>query len=157
MNIAHLHLLMNHLPVIGVPISACFLAYAVWSGQVKLQRFSLLVLFIISLFVIPVYLSGEPTEKVVEHIPGISESLIEPHEEAAGVALTLTAIVGLSALVGLVSLSKPKIFSYAVRSTLILSFIATVALAYVANLGGQIRHSEIRANGMPADSANPGP
>jgi hypothetical protein len=143
----------NHVPVVGVPIAVAFLAYALYSQNIGMQKSSLVALVLISMFAIPVFLTGEPTEKVIENLPGVSESLIDPHEDAATLALVLTLIVGASALVGFLVPRTAKAFSYLTTGTLVLGVIATISLAYAANLGGQIRHSEIRSQGEAVPSA----
>ena len=44
------------------------------------------------------FLTGEPAEEVVGHLPGISEQAIEEHEEAAEVAAIVTGFAGLLGL-----------------------------------------------------------
>jgi hypothetical protein len=48
-----------------------------------LKRISLGIFIIVALLAIPAYLTGEPTEELVENLPGVSKSSIEQHEEAA--------------------------------------------------------------------------
>ena len=48
-NSAHLHLLLNHFPVIGTAGVLIFLLYAFASKNEKLKKFSLLVIILISL------------------------------------------------------------------------------------------------------------
>ena len=43
MNLVHLHLLLNHLPVIGVPIGAALLAWAIFTKERSQQRGALVL------------------------------------------------------------------------------------------------------------------
>ena len=90
MNLAHVHLLLNHIPVIAVPIGLIFLVHSLWKSNVQQMRFAYLFLFLTSLSVIAVFLTGEPAEEIIEHLPGVTEALIEVHEEAGLFSLILT-------------------------------------------------------------------
>lgn len=148
MNFAHLHLLINHIPVIGIPVALLFLAYGLFTKNTSVQRFSLLIIFGLAAIALPVYLTGEPAEEVIEHLPGVVESFIESHEDTALVSLVLTLVTGAAAFLALFfqkAESKRRIFNFAVMG---LAIISVMSLAYAANLGGKIRHTELRAEGQ---------
>lgn len=152
MNLAHLHLIINHLPIVGIPVALLFLAHGIWKGNSSSKRFALLIMFLISIVVLPVYLTGEPAEDMVENLPGVTKSLIGAHEEAAEVSLILTLLTGASAIVALVlqrDERKGKISSYA---TLSVAVVALLSLMYTGNLGGKIRHTEIRDGAASAST-----
>ncbi|MGZ3711139.1 MAG: hypothetical protein ACXVBE_05250, partial [Bdellovibrionota bacterium] len=92
MNYAHIHLVLNHLPVVGIPLTLCFLANGFVRGNQGAQKFALLTLVAIAALTVVTYLTGEPAEKFVEHMPGVSEPFIDAHEDAAEVSLVLTII-----------------------------------------------------------------
>lgn len=144
MNMAHAHLMLNHIPVIAVPVALIFLLHSLWTKNDPTKKFAYLVLIIAAATIIPVYFTGEPAEELVEHLPGISESRIESHEEAAGVSVGLTAMVGVAALFGLFASFRgwnEKIVGKLVLATVVIAF---ASLAYTANLGGKIRHTELQ-------------
>jgi formate hydrogenlyase subunit 3/multisubunit Na+/H+ antiporter MnhD subunit len=152
MNAAHLHLLLTHLPIVAVPVALVFLLHSFRSGSVATRRFAFVVLMVSALSAVPVYLTGEPAEEVVEHLPGVLESLIEKHEEAGEVAMVLSVITGVLALIGLLldrTGSEGAALNRRVRLSryaVVFSTVLTMgALAYTGNLGGQIRHTEIRS------------
>ncbi len=95
MSAAHHHLLTNHVPVVGIPIAVAVLGWGIWARQFLLQRAGLVMLTVLALRTVSVYLTGEPAEEIVEHIPGVSESLIEAHETAALVAFVTVLLVGM--------------------------------------------------------------
>ncbi len=144
MNLAHVHLILNHLPVVGIPLALAFLLYGRLRKDSVTQRFALLVLFATAAVVVPVYLTGEPAEKTVERLAGIPETLIEAHEEAALASMILTVIAGSGAFAALLLARREGMYRVAVLGTMVLATIAAGSLAYTANLGGNIRHSEIR-------------
>ncbi len=145
MNAAHLHLLLNHIPVIGIPIVGVLLVLALAGKQQALVRIALGFTVVLALFTIPVYLSGEPAEEIVEDLPGVPHAVLEEHEEIAKVTFVATEVLGALALLGLALAWKrgrvPKPLTY---GSLVLVLIATGLLARTAYLGGQIRHTEIR-------------
>lgn len=146
MNWVHIHLLLNHVPVLATLFGLVLLAVAVVKNSEELKRVSFAVFVITAIVALPVYFTGEPAEEAVEHLPGVSESLIERHEEAAQLAFIAVEILGIVALVGLAlfrhAQSTPHRFSIA---SLGLAIVTGGMMAWTANLGGQIRHSEIRA------------
>lgn len=150
MNFSHLHLIMNHIPVVGLPIALLFLAYGLYQRNLPMQRFSLFVLLGLAAMVIPVYLTGEPAEKLIEHLPGVAESFIETHEDAAMVSLILTLLTGLASLIALLIKKDDKKNRFASFVVAGLAFIAVLSLMYTANMGGKVRHTELRADSEAA-------
>ena len=146
MNLAYMHLILNHIPMIGMPVALIFLLYGFYFKNPSSQRFSLFVLIALSALVVPVYLTGEPAEEVVEHLPGVVESVIESHEEAAEVSLVLTLITGLTAFVAL-WFHKDERKSRALNLAVVAcASVAVASLVYTANLGGKIRHTEFSSS-----------
>ena len=149
MNGAHLHLLLNHLPVVGTLGCVLLLAVAAARKSPELTKVSLGMLVLVAIAGAAAYLTGEPAEEAVEHAAGVSEGLIERHEEAAMVALVLLGIVGLVALGGLVAFRRRAMPRSVAMAALVATLIPAGAMAYTANLGGQIRHAEIRSSAAP--------
>ena len=145
MNAAHLHIILNHIPVIGIPFGTALLVYGFLRKSPEVRTAGLVVFVAIALVTIPTFLAGKAAKDMVEHLPGVSEPLIESHERAATIALVATSVLGgLSLLRLLVPARFPAIGGPATVLVLVLSFGVAGWLAKTANLGGQIRHSEIR-------------
>jgi len=145
MNWAHVHLIINHVPVIGILGASLLLAYSLIrrSEEVKIVSFG--VIAILALITPAVFLTGEAAEKVVKSIPGVTETYIGRHEEIASLTLILMEIVGITSLAGLMLLRRTgAIPKWVVVMILVLSLITTAIATLTANLGGQIRHTEIR-------------
>jgi len=163
MNAAHLHLILNHLPIVAVPVALVFLLQSFRSGSQASRRFAFLVLMVSALSAVPVFLTGEPAEEVVEHLPGVLESLIEKHEEAGEVAMVLSVITGVLAFIGFLvdrSASEGSALGRRVRlsrAAVVFSALLTMgALAYTGSLGGQIRHTEIRSDAQKGKAQEQG-
>lgn len=144
MNAVHLHLALTHLPVVATLVALILLAVALWRRADGLLRTGAAVALGAALATAPVYLSGEPAEEQVEELPGVSERLIEHHEDAAGIAAAAVAVLGLAAAASLFAFRRTPIPRPAGTALLALALVATALFGRTANLGGQIRHSEIR-------------
>lgn len=145
MNAAHVHLALTHLPVMGIFLGTVLYLFGVIARQVHYQRIALFNFILMALAAIPVFLSGEPAEEVVEDLSGISEQMIERHESLAEIALWGAEALGLAALISLIWINNPNLaLRRALRSVvLLLAVIISGVLFKTANLGGQIRHPEI--------------
>lgn len=161
MNGAHLHLLLTHIPVIGIIIGVVLLAYGLWRNQEAVQRVSLGLLVVGGIATIAVYLTGESAEELVEGVAGVSHDLIEAHESTATIALIAGIATGASALWALLwALFRERLARWTVLLTLVLGLATSGILAWTANQGGKINHPEIRSNTAqttlqsPADHEN---
>jgi len=154
MDFTHLHLLLNHFPMIGTLIAILFLAYGVYSGSKSTTKMALFTIVLMAILAIPVFLTGEPAEEAVENLPGVTEAIIEEHEEAAKLAIWIMAFLGALSAVSLVSLITSNQMNKALMgTTLLLGLITFGAMARTGYLGGQIRHTEIRSGGTTAANA----
>lgn len=153
---AHWHLIVNHLPVLGVPFGAGLLGIGLLFGRTTLQRAGLAVLVLAGLAAGAAYLTGEPAEHALETQSAAGsrpESLIEAHEEAALAAAIATGLLAVVAGVALWRLRRGALGRGWSAGALIMAMVTAVALAWVATLGGRISHPEIRpttAVGTPA-------
>jgi uncharacterized membrane protein len=74
MSTTHIHLLLNHFPILGTFIGCLFLAWGFFKKNNSLKTAAAVLLTVISLISVPVYLTGEPAEEAIEKLPGISET-----------------------------------------------------------------------------------
>jgi len=146
MNSTHLHLLLNHFPVIGTLIGSCLLLLGIIKKQTNIKSTAALLLFILALIAIPVYLTGEPAEETIEKLPGVSEAMIELHQDAATIAVWLIGFTGLFSVIAVVfSLQKRKSADRVFIFAFALSVVCFAAMAQTGYYGGQIRHTEVRS------------
>lgn len=108
MDATHFHLLLNHFPVVGTLIGSALLFWGILKKQSNIKSSAAVILAIISIVAIPVYLTGEPAEETIEKLPGVSDTMIELHEEAATIAIWLMGLTGLMALLALFFYWKKK-------------------------------------------------
>lgn len=160
MNIPHVHLALNHIPVIGIIFVGILLAVSMVLKNTQFQRVALVFLFFVALSAIPVFLTGEGAEEIVEDIPEVSEEYIEEHEEAALISLIFMEILGGLSLLSILLFRKlPGYQRFMTSGMLILTLIVMALFIWTAYLGGHIRHSEIRPDFQmpsPADSGEGG-
>lgn len=149
MNTAQLHLLVNHLPVFGAGFGAALTAAGLILGKDDLKKAGLWTLLLAGLSAVPAQLSGEGAEEAVEHLPGVAESLIHAHEEAAEKALIAVLAAAGAALAALAHARWAGRLSNAFVSTVLaVSLPALGLLGWTAHLGGEVRHTEIRDGGQ---------
>jgi hypothetical protein len=147
MNDAHFHLMVNHLPIVGVLIGFLALlgSYILKSPQGKITA---LGIFIFSaLTAIVAFYTGEGAESIVENLPGISETFIHKHEEQAELFLSLVLLLGSTSLLTLFfQFKKPPFAKYGFILVLVLSISALAISKSVGTSGGEITHIEIRSD-----------
>lgn len=144
MDAAHVHLLLNHVPVIGLVFCVLLLAYALARRSDDVTRAAFWAFGVVGLAAVVVYLTGEPAEELVAELPGFSEAAAERHEQAALWATWAAVALGAVALGGLYAyrdLNVPRRFGVLMLG---LSLAGLAPMAWAANLGGQVRHEEIR-------------
>ena len=141
MNAAHLHLITNHLPVLGLAFSALAL---IWGMYRKSRNTLLLAFFLILISAIGGFIAGntgEAAEEAVERIIGISHEAIHEHEEAAEAAMPFNIASGiLSLLAGFLLLKNHKYSGISQWVVLLIVLTGCALSARAGWLGGKIRH-----------------
>lgn len=156
MNTTHLHLLLNHFPVIGTLIGSGLLVWAIIKNQDNIKSIATALLALMAIITIPVYLTGEPAEESVEKLAGISASMIEMHEDAAGIAIWLMGATGIAAVMALfLNWQKSKAINLVYSIVFALSVMSFAAMARTGYYGGQIRHTEL-SSGNPQNQSEQG-
>lgn len=145
MNAAHLHLLLNHVPVIGSVAALLLLVFGMARRSEEITALGLVSVVVVALFGAAAFFTGRAAEEVVERLPGITRQLIDAHEEPAELAFIILGIAGAAGLATLFLLHARHRLSRALLViTLLLEIAGTGVVAYAASLGGQIRHPEAR-------------
>lgn len=154
MDASQIHLALNHVPLFFSIVGGLILLYGFIKKQDQIKYLSLYFMIIAGLFTVPVYLTGEGTEEAVEQLPGVSEGLIESHEEMAKIGLIIIIITSIIALITLILKKKTSLLKPALLLCIVLSFASFGVMAQTAHLGGQIRHSEIRNGAVIQENKN---
>jgi uncharacterized membrane protein len=147
MNLAHVHLLLNHVPTIGFGFGIGLLVASIVRDSADLRRASYVVFFVVALVAIPTYLSGNAADFVLRTERELRQDVVTAHQNAAMLALIPMEIVG---LVSWLALWQSRRWHQ--PAVLALSIVTFVLMARAANIGGQIRHPEIVAAGAAASA-----
>ena len=152
-NLVHYHLLLNHFPTVGTLVALCLFIAALIGKREDLTKASLGIFLIIAILTLPVYMSGKSAEKLVKDQDGVSAVAIEAHQDAAFFAFILMQFTGAAAWLALWQyrrLSKPG--RGVLPAVLVLSLLTFGVMARAADMGGEIRHSEIAADPVTANN-----
>ena len=155
MNAAHIHLLVNHLPIVGFAIGVVLLlATMVRRGERGLFLASLIVIVISGAGGLAAQFTGEPAEEIVEGLPDVPESLIGTHEDAGKIATIIASITTVLGIVMAVMFFRRegKIPMIAVAILFVATAATSAAMAWTGSTGGKIRHTEIREDGVTLHS-----
>ena len=144
MSAAHIHLILNHVPVLGLAAALLLLVWGLSRHSRELLRIALVAVVIVAAITVPVFLSGESAEENLEGMAAFPESRMEAHEEAAERALAAVVASGLFALLALALLRRGGFARrVSLGATVIFSIVALGLAAIAANTGARIHHDEI--------------
>jgi uncharacterized membrane protein len=144
MNLPHVHLLLNHFPIIGTIIALGLFLFALIGKSDDLKKASLVIFAGIALLTIPTYMSGNGAEEVLSKLPGVSKNAIMAHNNAALVSIVFVELTGLFAWLGLWQFRRfLHARTWTLTTVVVLSAITVYFMAVTGTTGGQIRHSEI--------------
>jgi uncharacterized membrane protein len=145
MNQAHLHLVVNHVPIVGSLFAVVLLGAGLLQKNDVLTRAGLVAVLAAGLLCLPAQLTGEGAANIAQELPRVSRALIQAHEAAAELGFWALEVAAALALFGLLLMknASPRARLLALLA-LLLGAISFGLLARAGNLGGQIRHTEIR-------------
>src|SRR5262245_34563723 len=83
MNLAHLHIVLNHIPTLGTVLGLLMFIAALVKQSDQLKKTSLQVLVLMALLALPTYLSGNASQVLLRSRSEIQQPLIEAHQNAA--------------------------------------------------------------------------
>ena len=145
MNDAHLHLVVNHFPIIGLLFGIGIVITGIILKNNSVKNTAYFVFIIAAIFGAFSMKTGEGAEELVENLPGIGHDIIHEHEEIAEKFILLLYATGIGAFISLIASYKNYKFStIATYCTLALALISGFLAKNVGTTGGEIRHTEIR-------------
>jgi uncharacterized membrane protein len=152
MNFAHLHLLLNHFPIIGTIVGLGLFLVSFLGKNDDLRRGSYIIFAAIALISIPTFLTGFGAQVMLKG-PGVSDALLQRHEGSALLSLWFMEATGALALIGLWQSQKTShLPRWNVSAVLVFSLLTAGLMARTGNTGGDIRHPEDRS-GVAATTA----
>jgi hypothetical protein len=143
----HVHLMLNHLPLFGTIAAALLLAWGLIRRSAEVTRLGLLAAVLVALSTIPVYLTGEPAEhRLRELVPDMDRDLAHEHEERAEIGFIAVLVAGALAAAALWLGRRAERPGRGLPTVVLLALVVCFGLfAWAALIGGQIRHTELRA------------
>jgi len=153
MDWVHLHLALNHVPVLGTPFLFGLLVWSWARGQAVTLRFCLWLFVALAAASIAIKFTGDfAAESLGKAKLNLDAAWIARHEQAADQATTGVFVMGIAAAVSLFqSRGGRRPPTWALTVLAILALATFLLMARTANLGGHIRHPEIR----PANAVSP--
>lgn len=147
MNDAHLHMVVNHFPIIGGIFGLGILISSLILKNKTIQNVAY-VLFIVSAIFGAISMStGEGAEEIVENLPNVTHQIIHEHEEMAEKLAIVLYVLGTVSLIGfylnIKNHQKSTIISYIV---VFMSLVSIYLGKQTGTTGGEIRHTEIRSD-----------
>lgn len=149
MNDAHLHLVLNHFPIIGTILGLGILITGIILKNNTVKNTAYVLFVVAAIFAAFSMGTGEGAEELVEDMPSVGKQIIHEHEEMAEKLAIVLYVLGIISLGGLYlhfkEHAKAKLVSYIV---VIVAIIAVFFAQQTGTTGGEIRHTEIRANAV---------
>ncbi|WP_264564059.1 hypothetical protein [Flavobacterium sp. N3904] len=153
MNDAHLHLIVNHFPIIGTILGLGILIVGMILKNISVKNTAYILFLVSAIFAAFSMGTGEGAEEMVEDMPNIGKQIIHEHEELAEKLALVLYLLGAISLVGLfLNYKKNAKTKYASYAALIVAIIGVFIAKEVGTSGGEIRHTEIRANASALNS-----
>ena len=144
---AHLHLVVNHFPIIGTIFGFGILLAGIVLKNNTVKNVSYVLFIIAAIFAAFSMGTGEGAEEAVEDMPNIGKQIIHEHEEIAEKLALVLYVLGVVSLLGLYTnfknQTKAKLISYV---ALVTAAVGVFLAQQVGTTGGEVRHTEIRAN-----------
>lgn len=147
MNDAHLHMVVNHFPIIGIILGfGVLIAGIVFKNDsVKNTAYSLFIVG--AIFAALSMATGEGAEEIVEDMPSVGKKIIHEHEEMAEKLAIVLYLLGVVSIAGLYTNikkhSQAKLVSFL---ALTIAVIGVFLGKQTGTTGGEVRHTEIRVN-----------
>jgi hypothetical protein len=154
--LAHLHLIINHVPTVGSVAALGLLLLGYVRRSEHLKHVGLEVLFVIAVLTLPVYASGVAAHQEIRPIKEVSDDAVRVHQDAALIGFIVMEFAGFVAWAALWQWRRHgRAANGLVPAATVLLVLALAVMARAANLGGDIRHPEILAGGVAAPAGNP--
>lgn len=147
MNDAHLHMVVNHFPIIGLILGFGVLIAGMFLKNNSVKNTAYCLFIVAAIFAFASMATGEGAEEMVEDMPSVGKKIIHVHEEMAEKLAIVLYLLGVVSIAGLYT--NIKNHSQAKLVSFLAITIAAVGIflaQQTGTTGGEVRHTEIRAN-----------
>lgn len=153
MNLVHLHLLLNHWPIIGTFIAVVAFIVALLAKSRHLTEASLVMFALVALLSVPTYITGSAAQQVLQMEGESLDPVMATHQGAGLLALVFIELTGGLAWLGLWQLRRrARIATWAVGAVLVSSMVTIGFVTVAGNTGGAIHHPEILSGPQAAST-----
>lgn len=147
MNDAHLHMVVNHFPIVGTILGLGVLIAGMVLKKISVKNTAYYLFVVAAVFAAFSMATGEGAEELVEDMPSVGKQIIHEHEEMAENFAVVMYVLGFCSLLGIYFDYKNHVKAKLVAAVVLIMAVVSVVFAIlVGNSGGEIRHTEIRAN-----------
>ena len=147
MNDAHLHMIVNHFPIIGTIFGLGILISGMILKNNSVKNTAYVLFIVAAIFAAFSMGTGEGAEELVEDMPTVGKQIIHEHEEMAEKLAVVLYVLGIISLGGLIlsylKNAKARMLSYV---ALVVAVVGVFFAQQTGTTGGEIRHTEIRPN-----------
>ena len=147
MNDAHLHMVVNHFPIIGTIFGLGILIAGIFFKNSVIKNVAYVIFVVAAIFSAVSMATGEGAEEIAEKLPSVTDQIIHEHEEMAEKLAIVLYALGLVSLIGLYlnfkNHAKANLISYL---AVLIAIVGVFLVNQTGTTGGEIRHTEIREN-----------
>lgn len=144
MNPVQIHLMLAHLPVVGLLAVVALLVVAITAKSELLFKTACGFLLACSLFAVGSYLSGPPSYEIIEAAHLAEEEIVERHALFGQISFVGMILLAAMTLGGIIQYFQGEAPGRAMRAALLAAAILMAAvLVWTAHEGGEIRHPEL--------------
>jgi uncharacterized membrane protein len=147
-------MVVNHFPIIGTILGLGILITGMILKNNSVKNTAYILFIVAAVFAAFSMGTGEGAEELVEDMPTVGKQIIHEHEEMAEKLAIVLYVLGVVSLVGLflsyLKNAKANLVSYV---AVVVAIIGVFFAQQTGTTGGEIRHTEIRANATPTAGA----
>jgi len=148
-------MVVNHFPIIGIILGFGVLIAGMFLKNNSVKNTAYCLFIVGAIFAFASMATGEGAEEMVEDMPSVGHKIIHEHEEMAEKLAIVLYLLGLVSIAGLYTNIKKH------AQAKLVSFLALTIAAIgiflgkeTGTIGGEIRHTEIRANASTSAETN---
>jgi uncharacterized membrane protein len=147
-------MVVNHFPIIGTILGLGILITGIILKNNTVKSTAYVLFIVAAIFAAFSMGTGDGAEELVEDMPSVGKQIIHEHEEMAEKLAIILYILGTISLAGLYLNFKKHAKAQLVSiAALLVAIGATFLAQQTGTTGGEIRHTEIRANAVPVAGA----
>jgi hypothetical protein len=144
-------MVVNHFPIIGTIFGLGILLAGIFMKSNVIKSVAYILFVVAGIFAAVSMATGEGAEEISEKLPSVTDQIIHEHEEMAEKLAIVLYALGLVSLIGLylnfINHAKASIVSY---FAMVIAIVGVFVGKQAGTTGGEIRHTEIRANANTA-------